>query len=425
MKKVISYYFLTLLVLVSFLSFSGCSDDGRDSPGPVIETLPAAYHDLTEINEVIDDLEATYPSIVMRGSSGTSVEGRDIPAIIISDNPENREESEPRVKLVGGVHGNEIFSIELMVRFALYLAENYNTDSTIKGLVDSRYIVIIPVLNPDGFNAGIRYNGNGIDLNRNCSVIYQGEEKFVSSYFNGEVPFSEPEVQALRDYTLGMNGFAAPFHLSATFHSGAIIVNVPFDFAVDETAAPVEYDTVQNFGRAYSTTGNPPFKDQAGYLIDNDIIDGIINGGDWYVATGTIQDWHYLSAGCLDITIELTNDKAGPDTEEGIGELFDYNRTGLLAYIDNAGRGISGTVTDGTDPLEGVSVYIKDGDQNGDLVTKTDTTGYFHKIYFPDTFPSTVKLVFEKTGYGSKEVEVTVSDSMTPLNGGTITLLAE
>lgn len=294
-----------------------------------------------------------------------------------------------------------------MVRFARYLAENYS--GATKDLIDSRYIVIVPVLNPDGYNKGIRYNASGVDLNRNCSVIYEGTDKFLPSSIHGDFPFSEPESQALRDYTLEAdNGNTAPFHLSATFHSGAVIVNMPFDFAEDEITAPAEYETVKEFAWVYSTAGNYAFRDQPNLLSISDVIDGIVNGGDWYIVNGSIQDWNYLSAGCLDLTIELNANKAGPDTEDGIDDIFSYNEAGLLDYIDAAGRGVSGTVTDGTDPLEGVSVYIKDtdfgtdGDQPGDLVTKTDSNGWFHKIHFPTVYPDSIILVFEKDGYATE-----------------------
>jgi hypothetical protein len=59
---------------------------------------------------------------------------------------------------ISGVHGNEIAPVYAMKEFIQYL-------DSIK-LMDNLTIDFIYILNPYGFEYGLRYNGNGIDLNR-------------------------------------------------------------------------------------------------------------------------------------------------------------------------------------------------------------------------------------------------------------------
>lgn len=53
-------------------------------------------------------------------------------------------------------------------------------------------------LNPDGHERDGRTNANGVDLNRNFAVGWDGSEPEGSGYYPGPAPFSEPESRALR-----------------------------------------------------------------------------------------------------------------------------------------------------------------------------------------------------------------------------------
>lgn len=89
--------------------------------------------------------------------------------------------------IIGGVHGDEPEGVWLAEHVLEWLQR---TPVQIPWL-------LIPCLNPDGYAARQRVNGNGVDLNRNfpCQNWSPAFEK--ERYFPGSRPNSEPETQAL------------------------------------------------------------------------------------------------------------------------------------------------------------------------------------------------------------------------------------
>lgn len=392
-------YLFKIIVFALIIATLSCGSDHREEPGGY--SIPEFYHTPEEINTFLAEIQATYPDITRVVPVGKSVSGREIKAIIISDKP-GEPESKPRIRLTGGIHGSEIISSEIMIYFIKYLTENYDSDDDIKSLVNSRYIVVIPVLNPDGLAVAGRRNDNGVDLNRNFSSNWK------DGYGYGSGPFSEPESQALRDFSLEQN-----FHLSITFHSGAVLVNIPFDYSSEseDGVVPEENNLVREFAFAYSTGGVSPnrFIDNPDLYQSPHMEDGIINGGNWYVITGSLQDWSYLATGCLDLTVEVA--KRTPATEDGAKQVFNYNRDAIIAYIQKGGQGVYGRVTDGSkNSVSGVEIKLTQVNgtlSEGDIIVRTDNDGYYHRILLAGDYT----LSFVKSDYEIKYVEVEVPDS--------------
>jgi carboxypeptidase D len=391
MPSFLRRFFFILPVFLG-LGLAGCSDTDNSVGEKNTGGVPAIYRDYSEVTQFLSQVHEAYPTITAIEPVGTSVEGRDIQALVISDNPGDIE-AEPRVRLTGTIHGSEFISGEILFRFIDYLTTQYAADDTVKNLVDSRYIVIIPVMNPDGLQAGTRQNANDVDLNRN--------------FILGASSFTQNESQAMRLYSLDKK-----FNISVTYHSGTVVVNTLFDYAGEKRngIVPGEYDLVKSLGRIYADAG---FKNSNGIMTtedDEDVVDGVINGGDWYIANGTLQDWSYLEAGCIDYTVEVA--RSSPLTEEGINNVFLYNRDSMLALIEAAGMGVSGHVTeaDGITPLEGVAVKNVTSGSETDLVTYTDSKGYFHRVLKDG---SNYKLQFSLGGYEVQEITGTAPKTIT------------
>ena len=178
-----------------------------------------------ELNDHFDELRTQYtPIMTDRIIIGESMDGHDIWAFKVSDNP-NEDEEEPEVLYTGLTHAREPVGMMNLFYFVQLLCENYGTDPELTYLVDNREMWFIPVINPDGYlyNESIQPNGGGmhrknrrdtncgdgtnrgVDLNRNygygwganntgsspdpCSTTYRGTEEF-----------SEPETAAVRDF---------------------------------------------------------------------------------------------------------------------------------------------------------------------------------------------------------------------------------
>jgi hypothetical protein len=315
MKKFYKYIILYLFLLL--VSCYGGGESGNE----------ASYQYLTidEIDIFLDEIVSTYPEIARIEVIGKSELNRDIKALIISDDPATIPRIDPAVRLTGGIHGDEKMGVELLIRFIEYITSGYETNSEITNMVINKYICIIPVLNPDGYVSNSRYNNHGVDLNRNFS------EHWVAGSDHGDSAFSEKESQVFKEYSLTEN-----FNLSITYHTGAVLVNLPFDFAKEFDQVPAQYALIQDYAKTYTKTGT--FLSNPDLYISPYMDEGTINGGNWYVAKGTLQDWSYTVTHCLDLTIEVA--KRNPATEEGVQQVFMYNRDSIVAYIGRAGEDV-------------------------------------------------------------------------------------
>src|SRR5689334_8049671 len=136
---------------------------------------------------------------------GTSGAGRPITAVKIGDGPR-------KFALVGDTHGGpEANTYQLSSMLADYFrAHPEEVPPTVR-------LYIIPTLNPDGLAAGTRFNGHGVDLNRNMDTSadacaendwhnhVQGAYG-VESDTGGPYVESEPESRLIRDFLLDASG---------------------------------------------------------------------------------------------------------------------------------------------------------------------------------------------------------------------------
>ncbi len=301
--------------------------------------------------ELTADLQAwatTYSSIAELVSIGQSVYGRDIWAMKITDNP-TVEEFEAEVQWIGAHHGDETIGMAVSYYMIEYLLENYGTDPEVTWLVNEREITIIPLINPDGYVNGSRYNGNGTDLNRNY-LCPNGS--------NAGSAFSEPETQALRAFDLDKRPVT-----SLTFHSGAVYVNYLWDYTY---AATPDEPMIITISDVYGALSSLP----------------VTNGADWYVADGTCQDWCYEARGEIDTTIELSVTKDPPASQ--IDPIFNDNRPAMLYQARMSGRGIRGLVTD-AETGDPISATISIPQIGKDIYTDPDV-GDYHRMVETGTY---------------------------------------
>jgi protein MpaA len=115
---------------------------------------------------------------------GKSVENYPIPAFV-----SETKGAKKWLYLMAGTHGDEVEGIHVMKELFGWL----KTEHTIKDLP----VVVIPILNVDGYRAGTRVNAHMVDLNRNLPTKDWSPEASQKKYNPGPKPLSEPENQFL------------------------------------------------------------------------------------------------------------------------------------------------------------------------------------------------------------------------------------
>jgi protein MpaA len=111
---------------------------------------------------------------------GRSAEGRDIECEVYGTGSDI-------LMVIATIHGNESAGTPLVAAFGKWLSAHPEE-------LDGKQVVIIPVANPDGMAADVRFNPRGIDLNRNFPAgnWQEGDVKL-----HGDTPLSEPESRAI------------------------------------------------------------------------------------------------------------------------------------------------------------------------------------------------------------------------------------
>ena len=333
-----------------------------------------AYHSYQEIIDLMDSLVGAFPSICTKTVYGTSVEGRELSALKISDNVLT-DENEAEVMFDGGIHGDEIGAAENCIRFARMLCLEYGNDPTITDLIDTREIWIYLMVNPDGRENMSRYNSNGIDLNRDWGYMWD-------AWGNSTGAYSQPESKALRACM-----YENQFVVHTTYHSGTEYVSYPWSYRSDW--APDKAHINYLAGIYSSTSGYPNLEYGQGCT-------------GMYPINGSSKDSNYGIMGSISWSMEISYNKQPPSSQ--IMMYYNYNEPAMLSMIEYSGYGLQGTITDVNtgDPVQAI-VYVEDYFQtyNDPIV------GDYHKYVLPGTYSITVSA----NGYETQTINgVVVSD---------------
>ena len=363
------------------------------------------YHSYNDMVTALRNLEANYPGICKMVDVGDTVNGRDIWAVVISDNV-NIEENEPEVKLEGGIHGDEWSATEVPIDIAKYLCQNYSPGSgnDASFIVDNLETWIIPMRNADGHESNSRLNARGIDLNRN----FDGP---TGCSWGNPSCFSEPETQSVRSMFEIMG---KRFCLGISYHSGAQCFNSVWNY--DCIAPPDEEIFWHNRTTCNNNSGyfnEIPAPDGLADAYDTSDLPenwGWTNGAEWYVVRGGLSDYSYLDWGMLITTIECTKTKT-PATSE-IQSFLAWHRQPTLNYLKKAMQGIHGLVTN-TETGQPLDAKIEIQGKNMPIFTDPDV-GDYHRILMPGTYT----VIASANGYVTKTLPgITVTaDSGTTLN---------
>jgi carboxypeptidase T len=285
---------------------------------PII-TTSGLYHNYDEMTVLLHTLAANYSDIMSLTSIGKTYEGRDLWMVKLSDHVDE-DEDEPEVFFMGAHHGNEKPSYEVLIFFIQFIVDNYeNGTGDVREAINNTELFIIPMVNPDGVEAGTRKNcapnhgpfglqkkvtSIGVDLNRNYGyrwfLFFLFPWRYYrttsltdrSNAYRGEYPFCENETQAIKSFIETHN-----ITISLSYHSYGELVLYPWGY-----------------------TKNPP-KDKPVFVsigeniskLDNYTLTQSIN---LYPTIGDDCDWGYGYHGIFCYTIELGTVEATSDPQD-------------------------------------------------------------------------------------------------------------
>jgi Zinc carboxypeptidase len=304
--------------------------------GSELPSGSTGYRHLADFELELKLLAGQYPNLVKPLTLAHKThEGRDVVGIEIATHPYNLNDGKPIFANMGTHHAREWPSAEHTLEWAYDLLTNYGSDARTTRLVRATRNIVIPVVNPDGFNisreapdfppetefgqfsyemkrkncwpnpeaTGTCDNSTagrllGVDPNRNYGTFWGGSGASVnplSDTFRGTGPFSEPETQNIRELqaTRGITNLIT----NHTFSN--LVLRPP---GVVDTGAPLEEPLMEALGARM--TGHNGYANIPGYGL--------------YDTTGTTEDWTFWSAGSLGYTFEIGDTDFHPPYEQGV-----------------------------------------------------------------------------------------------------------
>ena len=309
------------------------------------------FRQVEELDAHLDELATAQPRASVL-ELGASHESRAIRALELGTGAPGR----PTVVAIGTQHPREWISPMVTMCIADALAHGLtDEDPDIVDLIDRIDVVVVPVVNPDGYVYSWQVDrmwrtnrrpGGGVDLNRNWAAMWgtgvAGEPPGSATY-PGPSAFSEPETTAVAALvearqTVGFLDFHAP------------IATILYPFAYTSDPGPMEATEsawAESMAAAMTAAHGVPH--------------GTGKPGVGNPSGGLAQDWAHGEVGALAWTVELrggggTNPFVLPETEiiPACEEAFAgfLHIAGLLAdeYGDEpAGGGETGADTGGAD----------------------------------------------------------------------------
>ena len=316
------------------------------------------YRRLPDYELELKELAMQYPSLVRPlVLPNKSVLGRDVNAIEITANAAAVADGKPIFLNMGVHHAREWPSSEHAMEFAYDLLRNYGADARATRLVDAARTIVLPIVNPDGFNLsreGSRPPGTspfdrfdyemkrkncaiaattpeelrtgtcednpagrlrGTDLNRNYGGLWGGSGAstlWYSDTYRGDGPFSEPEVQNVRRLQA-----TRPITNLITNHTYSNLVLRPP--GVEAFGFPLEEPEYDELGAALAAHNG--YRNQPGFQL--------------YDTTGAAEDWTFWTAGSIGFTFEIGPREFHPPFATGV--VAEY-----LGRAPAAGAGLGG-----------------------------------------------------------------------------------
>lgn len=264
------------------------------------------FHTLDALTAKWQALANAHADVITLSTIGNSTEQRSIPLIRIG----RTDSAKPRRLFLNALqHGREWITPSAATYIAERLATGISADpqSNISRLLQGVEVLIMPMLNPDGYVHAMeseRYwrknranTGDpqcpGVDLNRNWGIGFAGpyatSNDVCSEEYIGTGAFSEPETATVRRFVVNTKGIRA--HLD--IHSYGQFIIGPWVYSDRE---PQHAGTIDAVGQMLAS-------DMAGRFGNPyDFSRGFIN--DLYPVSGSMSDWIFAQ-NIMSFTVEM------------------------------------------------------------------------------------------------------------------------
>ena len=318
---------------------------------PSGRTAYRAYADYgTDLKAILDD----GAGFTRRVEIGRSLEDRPIEGIEFAADVNRNDDGRPVFLVLGVHHAREWPSGEMPMEFAVDLHKSFKAgDARVVDLLKKVRIIVVPIVNPDGFSVsrsvpyspfdntgfaslplaltdGLSYKrkncralseaaqatpcqsrpaGQGVDPNRNYGAYYGGVGSSTdptAQGYRGTGPFSEPESEAVHKLSQTRNIVTLITH--HTYTAGGTWLRQPGFCPFGAAGCSAEEDVVP---------------DEAGMKALGDAM-GQASGWDsqlgWAIGeiTGATEDWNYFAASAYGYTPEQRGVNFHPAFEDAV-----------------------------------------------------------------------------------------------------------
>ncbi len=139
---------------------------------PFIQSFEATRN-LAALQQRLDHAVKASPFLTLQELGSITYDGYLAPIWLIKFQPAS--EARQHVLINAGIHGNEPAGVECLIRFIESIS---NATETFPDIA----IDIVPIINPWGWQHDIRFNRDGIDVNRDFAALRSQESKLIQSY---------------------------------------------------------------------------------------------------------------------------------------------------------------------------------------------------------------------------------------------------